>query len=87
MNDAELVDIAKNIKRQMIVLVALCESDEWLSSKFVENDDDMKHFHAIQNFVNSTSDFYLYDHAQELSSAFHGIQNLIDELIQFLFSE
>jgi hypothetical protein len=96
MDETELVDIAKSIKTRMANIVALCESDEWLSFKFVldEDDDeddrdeaDVEHLNTIRDFVKSTSDFYLYDHARALSSAFCGLQDLIDKLIRFLYGD
>lgn len=109
MNNTELVEIAKNVKTAMSDIIKLCESDEWLSTRFVldssgneeEEDDeesndeeydkgikaDMDNLNAIRDFVNSTSDFYMYDYARTLSSVFCGVQETIDSANRFLFGD
>lgn len=96
MSDSELINSAITIKTNMADIVTLCESDEWLASKFVLDEDfdedpreevDIQNLETLRNFVNSTSDFYLYDHAEALSSTFHGIQHIIDSLIRFMYGD
>lgn len=99
MSDSELINSAITIKTNMAEILTLCESDEWLASKFVLDEDfdeddedpreevDIQNLETLRNFVNSTSDFYLYDHAEALSSTFHGIQHIIDSLIRFMYGD
>jgi hypothetical protein len=48
---------------------------------------DMENLSAIRDFVDSTSEFYMYDNARTLSIAFCGVRKTIDSANQLLFGD